>query len=1268
MSGGLVQLFSTGIEDTIMTRDANVTLFKIKYRRHSNFSMEDHSLNFKKKLDFGTKSWCHLENYGDLVYKMYLVLELPKLDLYNKIITKLDVINLMNQYGMTVTFNNIHTGINNDDIDMLRTILINQLNKLTIDLENYNETLTIITTILNPTIHNDLLLLSINDYKNYISQKLTNNEILYSFIIATLNDNSTPSNIMNYSDILTSFMNNLSHSFINVPETSYLVDNYDFISNIEFSAFNSQTSNNANIIFSDVISKYYTNDDYKNLDAYKIFIKYLDTIILTGQPTDNDIYSIKSQLLFTIVNNMIYNDTALYDIFDLLNTNANIPIYKKYKGSGKNVSETLKFTTYLNDSYLFYKISNYETNFTFDYGNQIKNLFVSLKNNLINKMSGIIDTYISTYLNDLLQNITFNQLMPSVATSFTNGSSILKVIFLNFIPTITLSSIIQTLNEYLAYKLNNISDPDQLYETSFNDISIYLTSLSSTISSQVGTILAPSSDEIREIIRNVVNMNTTDTIVYSNYKIYSSNPMNYIKTNYQQIITFVTNILPYPSSTTTATIILDVTEIINSFFSETLPSYTSYKSNNYRIYNYGNLDTTEVFDVFSSFWYILENYYQEEYDNFFTNTFSYANSLGSEMSLYIDELLYSSSSIINSRLFDLSGNIMQSYLNNYFEFARDVAYNNALLLDPTGAAQSSTEILNYIVDKQNMLETLNENYNKYKILLNGRFITLSARQYYYESVDIILDDLVNVMINNNLYGYGSDITYNNELTDLITTAKNDTINIKNVKDVLNDLLTSYTNYLTNEPGLIFTPNILTWYNTFVVSLTPVEISNLITSATLFFNTITANYLYNDINTIINLYDNFENENNFYQYLSNVLLNTNIYASDIVNYMNTQEYLTIENVYESINTYVTNKITNIQNTISDIDKPNNVSEYKLITIIINGLKKNKGTYGWINEIGHGIIEKISLEIGGVVIDEHCDDLLHLISNLRIDKNLIRGYNKLIGNYSELFDVNTKTKKQTKLYIPINFWFCNNVNSSLPLVALSNTEVNIHVSLRKLTDVINAISNVDMSNIHLINAYILAQYIYVENTERKAICQNKLEHLIEIYQTIKIGTLTYNNILFDFENNGTITVKLNFTELSKELIWFVQINDNGNWTDYTNNGKKLLTKSKILFNNRERDTFYYEHSNLIFPYERYKTAVDLGMHVYPFSLYPLLLQPSGSANLSKLYDCKLILYLDNELIELMRNGKTIRISVYSLTYNLLRIVSGLAGLLFMASETT
>lgn len=208
----------------------------------------------------------------------------------------------------------------------------------------------------------------------------------------------------------------------------------------------------------------------------------------------------------------------------------------------------------------------------------------------------------------------------------------------------------------------------------------------------------------------------------------------------------------------------------------------------------------------------------------------------------------------------------------------------------------------------------------------------------------------------------------------------------------------------------------------------------------------------------------------------------------------------------------------------------------------------------------------------------------------------------------------------------------------------------------------VAKLDCCCYKLIECYLLIEYIYIDIEERLKFLQNKHEYLIE--QVIYNGEKVINN------KYNTITV--NASQICKEIIWVTQLEDsicNKDYFNYTDNifgldlstsvyFGNLIRNETILFNNNERLTL--RDSRYFTEIQRWQnhTNGDNIINTYAFALYPELLQPSCVANLNAIDSVDLKLEFDSSIKK--RPG---RIRAYSFVYNILRIVGGISGLVFV-----
>ena len=89
MTGGLIQLVTSGHQDVSLTYNPEITFFKKKYRRHTNFSLELKEIYTEQQPNFGDKISFILSN-GDLIHRCFIQVDLPTLMFSDSIIKNND--------------------------------------------------------------------------------------------------------------------------------------------------------------------------------------------------------------------------------------------------------------------------------------------------------------------------------------------------------------------------------------------------------------------------------------------------------------------------------------------------------------------------------------------------------------------------------------------------------------------------------------------------------------------------------------------------------------------------------------------------------------------------------------------------------------------------------------------------------------------------------------------------------------------------------------------------------------------------------------------------------------------------------------------------------------------------------------------------------------------------------------------------------------------------------------------------------------------------
>ncbi|AYV77159.1 MAG: NCLDV major capsid protein [Barrevirus sp.] len=322
-----------------------------------------------------------------------------------------------------------------------------------------------------------------------------------------------------------------------------------------------------------------------------------------------------------------------------------------------------------------------------------------------------------------------------------------------------------------------------------------------------------------------------------------------------------------------------------------------------------------------------------------------------------------------------------------------------------------------------------------------------------------------------------------------------------------------------------------------------------------------------------------------------------------------------------------------------------------------------SFSWIKRLGHYLIDSTWFQIDDYVIDKHYGEWLNIWHDLSKNKKKEKGYNELIGDVKEMTRYNSLGKEGYELIIPLNFWFCRNIGISLPLIALHNSTIRLYVKLRPLDQVsfFEAERTVFRKKVKL-DCSVIAEYIYVEQEERRKFVSSKLEYLIQYLQyngEIHVGK---HNII----NDKKVEIVSRFKGLTKELFWLFQdLNHvkNKQYYKYDYLGINPIKSAKITFNGRVREHYkditYYNNA---VPYERHSSSGSIGLNAYSFSLEAESTQAYGHANLTEIEEVGIHCKLTKKVIKAMNSGVTFRVPVYALCTNVWRVYGGVSGLVF------
>ena len=297
------------------------------------------------------------------------------------------------------------------------------------------------------------------------------------------------------------------------------------------------------------------------------------------------------------------------------------------------------------------------------------------------------------------------------------------------------------------------------------------------------------------------------------------------------------------------------------------------------------------------------------------------------------------------------------------------------------------------------------------------------------------------------------------------------------------------------------------------------------------------------------------------------------------------------------------------------------------------------------LGHYIIKTAEVEIGGQLIDRQYGIWMQIWNELTLPYGKKEGFDKMIGNYNHSDLHHTITNGvNSKLYIPLEFWFCRNVGLALPLIALQYHEVKININFNDLTKSYNG--NTEDGNLILSSAALWADYIFLDTDERRRFAQLSHEYLIEQVQFTGSESAVASS---------KTRLKMSFNHPVKELVW-VNMKDSyqnaKNWCVWQD---QITDKVELQLNGNDRfaprDPKYF---TLVQPYQHHTNIpVAKNIGVYSFALKPEEHQPSGTLNMSR---------IDTAQITIPQSSVAGNIYLFAHSYNVLRILSGMGGLAY------
>jgi len=300
-------------------------------------------------------------------------------------------------------------------------------------------------------------------------------------------------------------------------------------------------------------------------------------------------------------------------------------------------------------------------------------------------------------------------------------------------------------------------------------------------------------------------------------------------------------------------------------------------------------------------------------------------------------------------------------------------------------------------------------------------------------------------------------------------------------------------------------------------------------------------------------------------------------------------------------------------------------YLTATAASGGVQSSYATGNWSN-----IIDHTELYIGGQLIDRQSAEFTEFLAPPLFSGN---------ASQSTLSSIHGGYGTQSYFY-PLRFWFCENWQSALPLVALQYHDIEVRIYwTANISSTLAAFSGDAFTPSQIVKWDVYAQYIYLDDTERKWMADNTHTLLINQVQYMSPALNPTMPIVFNHPvkylcatASGTTTSPSVLTSNTNQIILQINGTDIGDYRFACPNYTAIQSYYFTSFSNTNSTG-----SNSYF--------------LYSFGLDTSKFQPTGTLNFSRLDSMRIVSQSGN-----------ITNTVYGVNYNILKIQNGMGGLMY------
>lgn len=312
-----------------------------------------------------------------------------------------------------------------------------------------------------------------------------------------------------------------------------------------------------------------------------------------------------------------------------------------------------------------------------------------------------------------------------------------------------------------------------------------------------------------------------------------------------------------------------------------------------------------------------------------------------------------------------------------------------------------------------------------------------------------------------------------------------------------------------------------------------------------------------------------------------------------------------------------------------------------------LTKTSGDWvSYSDTLGYGILNKLELEIGGIIVETLQPQYMDIVDELT-QADGRKGKNLMILKSDTYVAARHNAETSKTLMIPLPFFFTKQYNLSLPLIALTNPEIKINMEFKSFDECIHYNGVTGPVYKDIISADIYGEYMYLDESLIPEF-ENRDHHFL-------VDSVQYNEIESISPNLTTHVSSLKFNHPVRELLFVlvdensITNNDHFNYSRYSDEASLLMSASLYLENHSRFDDLPEVYLRTVFPYKQHSVIPNRYIYMMPFALNAESNQPSGALNFSRFDNVSLHL-------KLRQHNPEVLLYVFAVYHNFITISNG------------